>query len=389
MTGPLNGVRVLDCSRLLPGGYATLLMADLGADVVKVEEPVRGDYIRWTPPLVDGESTAHRALNRGKRSVVVNLKDPAGAELLRRLSGGFDVLVESFRPGVMDRLGVGPSALMDSNPRLVYCAISGYGQDGPYRDRVGHDLNYIGFAGMLDLNGIDGGPPVVPAVQVGDMAGGGMAAVIGVLAALLERERTGRGRFVDTAMMDGVVSWLSIHAGAFLQSGEEPRRGRMPLSGAYACYGVYECGDGKWITVGALEPQFWTALCTTLELPDLVHTQFGPDDQQQTMRERLSSVLATKPRDEWLERLSAIEACVGPVNSPSEAFADPQVEHRGLVAEVDGRRVGPSSPFVLDGERFQRLTPAPGLGEHTDEVLAWVGLSEHEVADLHARGVIG
>jgi crotonobetainyl-CoA:carnitine CoA-transferase CaiB-like acyl-CoA transferase len=388
MTGPLEGVRVLDLSRLLPGGYATLLMADLGADVVKVEEPVRGDYIRWTPPLVDGESTAHRALNRGKRSVVVNLKDPAGTGVLLRLAGSFDVLVESFRPGVLDRLGVGPEAMSNANPRLVYCAISGYGQDGPYRDRVGHDLNYIGFAGMLDLNGLEGGPPVVPAVQVGDMAGGGMAAVIAVLAALLERERTGRGRVVDTAMMDGVVSWLSIHAGAQLQSGEEPQRGRMPLSGAYACYGVYECGDGKWLTVGALEPQFWTALCTALELPGLVHTQFGGADQQREMRSKLGRVFATRSRDEWLEVLAPPEACVGPVNTPSEAFADPQVVHRGLVAEVDGRRVGPASPFVLDGERFQRLTPAPGLGADTDDVLGESGFGTEELTDLRARGVI-
>ncbi len=388
MSRPLDGTRVLDLTRLLPGGYATLLLADLGADVVKVEEPGRGDYIRWTPPLVEGESAAHRALNRGKRSVALNLKDPGGVELLRRLAGGFDVLVESFRPGVTDRLGVGPAALAEANPRLVYCAITGYGQDGPYRDRVGHDVNYIGYSGALDLMGVDGGPPVVPAVQVGDIAGGGMAAVIGILAALLERGRTGRGRFVDTAMTDGVASWLSIHAGAFLQTGTEPRRGRMPLSGAYACYRVYECADGKWVTVGALEPQFWTALCRALELPDLVHTQFGPPDQQRKMAARLSEAFAQRPRDEWLEALAPIEACVGPVNSLAEAVEDPQVVHRGLVAEVEGAPVGPASPFVMDGERLQRLTPAPGLGEHTNEVLAEMGVTNDELSDLRSRGVI-
>ncbi|HEY7280025.1 MAG TPA: CaiB/BaiF CoA-transferase family protein [Actinomycetota bacterium] len=388
MTGPLDGVRVLDLTRLLPGGYATLLMADLGADVVKVEEPVRGDYLRWTPPLEGGESTAHRALNRGKRSMAVNLKDPAGVRLLLRLAAGFDVLVESFRPGVMDRLGVGPSATASANPRLVYCAISGYGQDGPYRDRAGHDLNYIGHAGMLALNGRAGGPPVVPAIQVGDLAGGGMAAVIAVLAALLERERTGRGRVVDTAMMDGVASWMSIHQGAFLQTGVEPVRGEMPLSGAYACYDVYECADGRWVTVAALEPQFWTALCTALDLPELVHAQFGPPAQQASMRERLAGVFSSRPRDEWLELLGGAEACVGPVNSPREALTDPQGAFRGLVAEVDGRPVGPSSPFVMDGERLQRLTPAPGLGEHTDEVLREAGLSPGDIARLRAAGVV-
>ena len=388
MSGPLEGIRVLDLTRLLPGGYATLLMADLGADVVKVEEPVRGDYIRWMPPIVDGESTGHRALNRGKRSVVVNLKDPGGAELLRRLAPGFDVLVESFRPGVMDRLGVGPAAMAEAAPRLVCCAISGYGQDGPFRDRVGHELNYIGHSGMLSLNGLADGPPVVPAVPVGDLAGGGMAAVISILAALLERASTGRGRFVDAAMMDGAASWMSVHQGAFLQTGEEPRRGEMPLSGAYACYGVYECADRRWVTVGALEPQFWAALCGVLELPDLVHTQFGPAEQQEAMRARLAEAFASKPREEWLARFDGVDACVGPVNSPFEALSDPQFVHRGLVASVEGRPVGPASPFVMDGERLQRLTPAPGLGEHTDDVLREAGVADDEIDGLRSAGTV-
>jgi crotonobetainyl-CoA:carnitine CoA-transferase CaiB-like acyl-CoA transferase len=241
---------------------------------------------------------------------------------------------------------------------------------------------------MLSLNGTAGGPPVVPVVQVGDLAGGGMAAVIGVLAALLERASTGRGRFVDTSMMDGVVSWMSIHEGAFVQSGEEPRRGEMPLSGAYACYGVYECADGRWVTVGALEPQFWTALCAALDVPELVHTQFGPPERQAEMRARLAEVFASKPSDEWLSLLAGLEACVGPVNSPAEALEDPQVLHRGLIASVDGRAVGSASPFVLDGERFQRLTPAPGLGEHTNEVLRESGLDDAEIGALRAAGTI-
>ncbi len=388
MSGPLDGVRILDLTRLLPGGYATLLLADLGGDVVKVEEPGRGDYIRWTPPIVDGESAAHRALNRGKRSATLNLKDPSGVDLLRRLAGRFDVLIESFRPGVMDRLGVGPAALAEAHPRLVYCAISGYGQDGPYREAVGHDINYMGYAGALGLTGPAGGPPVVPAVQVGDLAGGGMAAAIGIVAALLERERTGRGRFVDTSMTDGVVSWLSIHAGEFLATGTEPERGRMALSGAYACYRVYRCADDRYLTVGALEPQFWTALCSALGVPDFVHTQYGPPEQQEQMAGRLEAIFAERPRDEWLEQLAGLEACVGPVNTLGEAFADPQIAHRGLIADIVGRPVGPASPFVMDGERIQRLAPAPGFGEHTAGILAEVGITEQELPDLRSRGVI-
>jgi len=374
---------VLDLTRLLPGGYCTLLLADLGADVVKVEEPGRGDYIRWTPPLVEGQSAAHWALNRGKRSLTLNLKDPEGVGLLHRLAERADVLVESFRPGVMDRLGAGFESLREASPGLVYCAITGYGQDGPYRDRVGHDVNYIGQGGILGITGSAGGPPVVPGVQIGDLAGGGMAAAIGILAALVERDRTGRGRFVDTAMLDGVVSWLTIHAGTFLATGEEPVRGTMPLSGGYACYRVYRCADDRWLTVGALEPQFWRALCEALEVPELVDEQFGSPERQLEMAARLEGIFAGRPRDDWLEALAGLEVCVGPVNSLEEAFRDPQVVHRGMAAAP-----GPGSPFRFDGEQPMASRPAPGFGEHTVEVLAEIGITEERVAALRSRGVL-
>jgi crotonobetainyl-CoA:carnitine CoA-transferase CaiB-like acyl-CoA transferase len=388
LSAPLAGIIVLDLTRLLPGGYCTLLLADLGADVVKVEEPGRGDYIRWTPPLVEGESAAHRALNRGKRSVALNLKDPAGAEVLRRLSERSDVLVESFRPGVLARLGVGHDALRAANPRLVSCAITGYGQDGPYRDRVGHDINYAGYGGLLALSGEEGGPPVIPPVQVGDMGGGGMAAALGIVAALLEREHTGRGRFVDIAMLDGVVSWLTIHAGAYLATGEVPERGRMPLSGAYACYRVYRCADGRFVTVGALEPRFWKALVTALGLGELEHEQYALPDRQREMAAMLQEAFGRRSRDEWMDELEGLEACVGPVKDLAEALQDAQVVHRGLVARVAGRAVGPSSPLHLDGEPGGALRPAPGLGQHTAQVLTAAGIDEAEQAELRSRGVI-
>ncbi|MBI4261878.1 MAG: CoA transferase, partial [Actinobacteria bacterium] len=234
-SGPLAGVRVLDLTRLLPGGYCTLLLADLGADVVKVEEPGRGDYIRWFPPLVDGESALHRALNRGKRSITLDLKSPRGPEVLGRLAAAADVLVESFRPWVLERLGTGHDALREAHPRLVTCAITGYGQDGPYRDRVGHDINYIGYGGALGLSGPPGGPPAVPGVQIGDLGGGGMMAAVGILGALVERERTGEGRFVDVSLLDGVVSCLSIHLGYPLATWFAQDGGRASLSGGLAC----------------------------------------------------------------------------------------------------------------------------------------------------------
>jgi crotonobetainyl-CoA:carnitine CoA-transferase CaiB-like acyl-CoA transferase len=224
---------------------------------------------------------------------------------------------------------------------------------------------------------------VVPGVQIGDLAGGGMAAAIGVLAALVERDRTGRGRFVDTAMLDGVVSWLTLHAGTFLATGEEPARGAMPLSGGYACYRVYRCADDRWLTVGALEPQFWRALCGALGVPELVDEQFGPLERQLEMSERLEAIFAGRPRREWLEALAGLEVCVGPVNSLEEAFHDPQVVHRGMVTAT-----GPGSPFRFDGAHPMAARPAPGFGEHTAEVLGEIGVTENQVAELRSRGVL-
>jgi len=356
--------------------------------VIKVEEPGRGDYIRWSPPIVDGVSAAHRALNRGKLSITLNLKAPEGTELLRRLVRTTDVLVESFRPRVLDRLGVGFEALSHQNTRLVYCAITGYGQDGPYRDRVGHDINYIGYGGVLSLTGQRGDEPMLPGVQVGDLGGGAMLAAVGILAALVNRTTTGRGRFVDVSMLDGVVSWLSVQLGAYLATGEVPAPGSAPLTGGLACYRVYRAGDDRHLTVGALEPQFWRALCEALGCPDLVDDQYGPPDRQVEMADRIQAIFLGRGRDEWLRVLGDQAVCVGPVNDLAEVLADPQVRHRGMVAEVEGASVGPGSPLKRAGPTRGPVRPAPAIGEHTAEVLATVGVEEEELADLRARGVV-
>jgi crotonobetainyl-CoA:carnitine CoA-transferase CaiB-like acyl-CoA transferase len=295
-------------------------------------------------------------------------------------------VIESFRPGVMDRLGVGYESLRRGNERLVYCAITGYGQDGPYRDRVGHDINYIGHAGLLHATGQPDGPPTLPAVQVGDF-GGGMAAAVGTLAALTEAASTGRGRFVDVSMLDVATSWLGVVMSWYLATGEVPPRGGMPLSGGLACYRVYRAGDGRYLSVGALEPPFWQALCEALDLPELVNQHFGPPDVQEAVATRLQAVFETRPRDEWVERLAHLETCVGPVNDVSEALDDPQVIHRGLVARVGGTPVGPGPAVGLPGEA-RVFRPAPGLGEHTDEVLRESGVSSGEISDLRSIGAI-
>ena len=390
--GPLHGIRILDLTRLLPGGYATLLMADLGADVVKIEEPGKGDYIRWTPPLVGEFSAAHIALNRNKRSLTLNLKAPEGRDAFLRLAANADVVIESFRPGVLERLGVGWSILSQHNERLVYCAISGYGQTGPRAQVAGHDANYIGYAGVLGIVGEEGRRPVLPGVQVGDLAGGGMSAVIAILAALQARERTGRGDFCDISMMDGAFSWLTIHAGNYAASGADPERERMYLSGAFPCYRVYPAADG-WLSVGALEPQFWSALCEALERPDLAEDAFAMGARRDEVISELEAVFSQHTRAEWMDRLDGRDVCVGPVNSFSEAFADEQIRAREMVVEgeVPGAGVWPhvGNPVKLHGnpDDLVRLPP-PKMGEHIDEVLAEAGLSTDEIGSLRGAGVI-
>lgn len=390
--GPLEGLRVLDLTRLLPGGYATLLMADLGADVVKVEEPGKGDYIRWTPPMVGEFSSGHIALNRNKRSMTLNLKSEEGRGLLRRLVRHFDVVIESFRPGVMERLGVGWAVLREDNPKLVYCAITGYGQDGPRAGAAGHDVNYTGYAGALSVIGAEDERPVVPGLQIGDLGGGGMAAVIAVLAALHQRSETGRGDFCDVSMTDGVVSWLSIHASEFFTTGEIPRAERTHLSGAYPCYRIYPAADG-WITVGALEPQFWSRLCDLIERPDFAGDAFAMGERRDEVIDDLSKLFAARTREEWMELFRGEDVCVGPVNDFAEAFADEQIAHREMVVEDElpsgepVRAVG--NPIKLAGDDapvWRR--PPPKMGEHTDEVLAEASISKSEIETLRAAGAV-
>ena len=399
MTRPLDGITVLDLTRLLPGGYATLLMADLGADVIKIEEPGKGDYIRWTPPIVGEFSAAHIALNRNKRSVSLNLKKDGGRDAFLKLvaEGGADVVIESFRPGVMDRLGVGYEALSAVNESIVYCAVSGYGQDGPRSQEAGHDANYMAYAGALSIMGEEGRRPVIPGLQIGDLAGGGMAAVIAIQAALLERVTTGRGSFCDIAMMDGVVSWLSIHAAEFVATKKIPERELMHLSGAYPCYRVYPAADG-WLAVGALEPQFWSAVCDALERPDLVDDAFAMGERRDQVIAELNAIFETKSRAEWMDALADRDVCVAPINDFAEAFDDPQLRHRSMLVDEEVPGAGPwqhiGNPIKVTaatatGERDHLIhRPPPGLGEHTDEVLAAAGISPEEMEALRADGAI-
>jgi alpha-methylacyl-CoA racemase len=386
---PLEGFRVLDLSRLLPGPYATLVLADMGADVVKLEDPAGGDYLRWMPPMAGRQSGWFHALNRNKRSLALDLRRPEGPGVLLRLARRFDVVVESFRPGVMDRLGVGFEALSRENPRIVLCSISGYGQDGPYRDRAGHDVDYVALSGVLAVNG----PPETPVplgVQVADVAGGSWPAVAGILAALLGRAATGRGAHVDIAMAEGALAMLALQQGAADARGTPLRRGGEQLNGGSACYAVYRAGDGGFVALGALEPKFFRAFCDAVGRPELADQQFDRDGAGP--RAEVAAIFASRTRAEWGAFAARHDVCVMPVLEGDEPRADPQLVHRRSFVEVEtpweGRAMpGLASPVRLRGAEAP-LRPAPRLGADTDLVLSESGFDESEVAALRGSGVL-
>jgi crotonobetainyl-CoA:carnitine CoA-transferase CaiB-like acyl-CoA transferase len=394
---PLEGVRVLDLTRLLPGGYCSLLLADFGADVVKVEDTGAGDYIRWSPPFVDGAEESAKgalflALNRNKRSIRIDLKNERGKEVLLRLAKDADVLLEGFRPGVLERLGVGYDTLLEANPGLVICPITGYGQDGPYRDRSGHDMNYLGLIGVLGMQGE--GPDTIPvqgAGQMADLGGGGLMAAFGVLAALHHRDRTGEGQVVDVSMADGALSWMAMVAPRVLMGEPPPARGRDTLTGRFICYRPYRCADG-WVTLGALEPKFFAAWCQGVERPDLVEHQF--DEPGSPAHAEIEAVFLERTRDEWQAFASEFDCCLEPVLDLREALDSELVRARGMVVEIE--QPGAITPVQLLGVPVKMSAtpgdpgrlPGPGLGEHTDEVLREAGFGDDEIAALNESGAV-
>jgi alpha-methylacyl-CoA racemase len=389
----LSGMKVLDLSRLLPGGFCSLLLADFGAEVLKVEDTGMGDYVRWSPPYHGGaddsaKSALFLALNRGKRSIRLNLKEEGGREVLLRLVREHDVLLESFRPGVMDRLGVGWERLREENPRLVYCAITGYGQDGPYTARSGHDMNYLGLNGLLGLTGEADGPPVQSAGQIADIGGGSLMASFGILAALRERDRSGEGQLVDVSMFDGSLAWLAMVAAAQLAAGgPTARRGGLELAGRLICYRPYRCSDG-WVTLGALEPKFWQAWCRGVGREDLIERQFdAPGSEAHAEVER---IFLERSREEWREFADQHDCCLEPVLDLDEALDSELVRARQMVVELDQPGTDGVKllgvPVKLSRTPGSPAGPGPALGEHTDEVLAGLGYSEHEIAALKESG---
>jgi crotonobetainyl-CoA:carnitine CoA-transferase CaiB-like acyl-CoA transferase len=391
----LSAVRVVDLTQLLPGPYATQLLCDMGAGVVKVEHPEGGDPGRQFGDHPDADGAGYESsplfdvVNRGKRGVTLDLKRDEGRAALLEVAGDADVVVEQFRPGVVDRLGVGYDDVRAVNGDVVYCSVSGYGQTGPYSERAGHDLNYAGAVGLVDMTRHSTeGRPVIPGFPVADMAGG-LFAALSVVGALLSRELgDGGGEHLDVGMADAVLSLSQVVAGPAAAGGDR-RPGRTVLTGKYPCYDVYECADGRYVTVAALEERFWEALCAAIDRPDLAGAHMADERvTRERVREELADVFASRPREAWLDDLADAEVMVGPVKTVAEAFEDPQFRARPVVQEIDGLLRRAAFPVGTSAGVERTEAPAPALGEHTDEVLREAGYTGEGIADLRAAGVV-
>jgi alpha-methylacyl-CoA racemase len=373
----LDGIRVLDLTRLLPGAYATLLLADLGCDVIKIEDPRGGDHTRQMPPLAGGTSAYFKVLNRDKRSVTVNLRAPEAAEIIAALAEHCDVVVDSFRPKTAVRFGVDAQTLLKCNPRLVCASITGFGQSGPYEDRAAHDINYEALAGLLSLSAT----PEVPGLLVGDI-GAAYQTTIAVLAGLLAHARGGATpeRTLDVSIHEAALQWMAFPSARHLVDGTAADPRQLPLRGEAARYNVYETADGKWLALGALERKFWAGFCERIGRPDLAPFDDMPGEEQARVVDEVRRLMRTRTRAEWLEHFAGADVCLTPVHSLEETLDDPHVRARGLVTRDGG--------VTYIGARRERIRPAPALGEHTDEVLQALGYDARRRAELRSSGVI-
>lgn len=408
--GALDGIRILELSRMSPAAFCAMLLADMGADVLKIEMPPgagasKGRDPKASPGLALPEHDARMAafdfVNRNKRSLVLNLKASQGQEIFRRLAARADVVIEGFRPGVMRRLGGDYETVRAINPGIVYCSLSGFGQDGPYRDLPGHDLNYISLAGVLGLIGESGRKPAIPLNLIADYGGASLHAALGIALALFARQRTGKGQYVDISYLDTAISLLAASPNLrFLFSdGVAPGRGEGFLGGSYPYYAVYEARDGRLLTIGCLEPRLWQNFCRAIGRPDLSRFAFAPDQfarsantEEAHARQEIEAIMKTRNRDEWFDFLAKHDVCVGKVYDVEEVFRDPQVLHRRMLAEVEHpavgqvRQAGIAIKLSETPGEIRRLGPTPG--QHTDEVLGELGMTPDEISSLRREGTV-
>jgi crotonobetainyl-CoA:carnitine CoA-transferase CaiB-like acyl-CoA transferase len=386
-SAPLEGIRVLDLTRLLPGPVCSLYLADFGADVIKIEDTDAGDYSRRIGGSATTVSAFYRLINRNKRSLALNLKDSRGRDAFLALARKADVVLEGFRPGVMASLRLDYPIVAAENPRIVFCSLSGYGQDGPRAQAAGHDINYLGYAGVLDQTGARGSPPALSNLQIADLLGGAASAAIGVLIALVAALRTGRGRYVDVAMADASFAHQILALSTLEQNGRLRERGDDLLTGGVPCYGLYPTRDGRYLAVGALEEKFWRALCEALGRSDLIANQFARDADGERVRTELSGIFASASLTQWMSRLAHVDCCVTPVLTLEEALADPQFVARGMVVASAGLREF-APPFKLSDHAFGIARTPPAQGADSVAVLHEAGLSDATIDELVAARVV-
>lgn len=384
----LDHLKVLDVSRGYPPAYSAMFLGDFGAEVIRVDRP--------EPAMPGLTSEAHSAFNpwqRNKKSVVLNLKDPAGRKVFHRMVETADVVIENNRPGVMKRLGCGYDDLMKINPRLIYCGCSGFGQDGPYVTRPGHDMNYIAIAGALSIIGARDGAPAFPSNFIADMAGCGLHAVIGILTAIIARDKTGKGQYVDISYTDGVMSLMMSDFTGYFMHGHVPKRGETGLTGGMLCVQVYKCKDGEYFTVASIEKHLWDTFCDCIERPDLKDKSHVMGEEKDRIVAELTELFLTKSRDEWGALFEGKEVCVGPVLYVNETVENPQVRHRDMVLEFDHPKVGKvrqiGIPIKLSETPGSVRSLGTSLGSDTDEVLADLGYSQDDIKRLHDQGAMG
>ncbi|MDQ3204737.1 MAG: CoA transferase [Pseudomonadota bacterium] len=392
MLGPLASLKVLDFSTLLPGPFASLLLADMGAEVLRIESPTRIDLLRVLPPHDQGVSASHAYLNRNKRSLALDLKQPQALEVIKQLVQDYDIVLEQFRPGVMERLGLGYEALKALNPKLIYVSITGYGQTGPYKDRAGHDINYLALAGLASYTGRADSGPLPLGMQVADVAGGSLHGVIGLLAAVIARQQSGQGQHLDVSMTDCAFSLNAMAAAGYLACGEEPGRETQMLNGG-SFYDYYRSRDGRWLSVGSLEPPFMKQLCTALGLEELAALGLSPQpEQQKKLKEALRVEFEKHDFDELSALFAELDACVEPILTVGEAVRHPHFKARELVTDVP-RGDGSTQAQMACPLKFSTGLPAPrhvgaAVGEHTDQVLGELGFSVERIAELRGHKVI-
>ena len=393
MYQPLSEYKVIDCSRLLPYQFCTLLLADLGAEVLKIEEPGKGDYGRWADLKTPGkENPTFHMTNRNKRSMTLNLKHEAGREIFKKLAVQYDVIFESFRPGVMERMGLGYQAIKEVNPKMIYCSGTGYGQTGPYRQKAGHDINYISIAGILGVTGMHTGRPVIPGIPIADMAGGGIFPALVMVAALLGRERTGKGQYIDVAMTDVMTSLNLVNlSSALAQSAGEGRR-PFNIVGNGLCYNTFKTKDDKFVSIGNLESKFWVNFCRAIGREDLIEQNYATYQEGEETTETLKALFRSKTQSEWIEFMDEVDNCFAPIHTPEETLEDSHLIERGMITTMQdagrGESVQTGFPALFSGGLNYKRSPAPTLGEHTVDILKDLGYSSNEIENLKESGII-